>query len=896
MDDLGREAGGDGAPSGDMPSGTVRDARPVRDALAMETVRARVEQALFGEAPRVRFGRYVILDRIAGGGMGVVYRAEDPELHRKVALKVLHPRQSGDARSRQRMLAEARALARLDHPNIVQIHDVIAVDDQVVLVMELVTGVTLASWERDAPRSWREIVRVYAQAGDGLVAAHGLDIIHRDFKPANVVIRDDGRIRVLDFGLARVAEAGPEAASALGSPDLPDAGGADGLTATGEIVGTLGYTSPEQLAGQPATPASDQFSFCVALHRAVEGVPPFQGGDVASRLHSIRAGVIARAADVRRVPAWLRAVITRGLASDPESRFPSVAALLTELRRPHGWRRWRVPVAVTTVAAAFAATLAYRPSPATPGVACDGGVHEIGAVWGPAPRARLAKTLAAIDSPYLHSVRGRILDQLDAYRDRWTAIHLDACIRYQRGVQSAALLDRGMACLTRRLSDLGAAVEVLGHTERTTAVNVPDVAARLPALDDCADADRLQAEAAPPNTTALRVQVDEIRTRLAHAAALDRGGHSELARDLAGTAAEAAEQAGYAPLIAEAALLHGTILLRRTEFATATIPLGRARAVALEQRLLALAVEAGARQLYAEAMQDNRRADLLRDAAMLEPISRGLTGDHFARPLLLNNIGTVHMADGDRAAALRSFQAARAALQGVASPDLELTCIDKNLAMLTPDPAERIRLARDVWERRRAILGEYHLTTLDSLDSYARLEADPAVAHEFVTATCAGYDTYHPDVVQLRVYCNSYRAFLTEYRGDPQAARAIYADIARLAADHPDPDVTFWGELATGHGRRLAGDPAGAIVAFAPVARAFGGSTDWWVLYRAADAELGIGLSERLRHDDAAARQHLHRAAELYDHIATKNEETEFRLRAALAHAASNVPEQGGSH
>jgi hypothetical protein len=291
-------------------------------------------------------------------------------------------------------------------------------------------------------------------------------------------------------------------------------------------------------------------------------------------------------------------------------------------------------------------------------------------------------------------------------------------------------------------------------------------------------------------------------------------------------------------------------------------------------------------------MQDNRRADLLRDAAMLEPISRGLTGDHFARPLLLNNIGAVHMADGDRAAALRSFQAARDALQGVASPDLELTCIDKNLAMLTPDPTERSKLARGVWERRRTVLGEHHLLTLDGLDSYARFEADPAVAHELVTATCAGYDTYHPDVVQLRAYCHSYRAFLTEYRGDPQAAQAIYAEIARLAAGHPGPDVTFWGDLATGHGRRLAGDPAGAIAAFAPVARAFGDSPDWWVLYRAGDAELGIGLSELLRHDTPAGRQHLHRAAELYDRVAAENEETEFRLRAALARTATTHTER----
>src|SRR5215510_6877630 len=292
MEEPRRSADADGDVPGDLASGKVRNARPATDSVAMDAVRARVEQALFGAAGRTHLGRYLIVERIAGGGMGVVYRADDPELHRKVALKVLHPRQL--------MLGEARALARLDHPNVVKIHDVLTIDDQIVIVMALIEGTTLASWEAAAPRSWRELVRTYAQAGDGLAAAHALDIIHRDFKPANAVVGDDGQVRVLDFGLARLADAGAPG-PALGSPEpaeAPAAGGASadstrsptvagfsnpmanglsgttisdlggpagpsigGLTATGEVVGTLSYISPEQLTGQRATHASDQFSF-----------------------------------------------------------------------------------------------------------------------------------------------------------------------------------------------------------------------------------------------------------------------------------------------------------------------------------------------------------------------------------------------------------------------------------------------------------------------------------------------------------------------------------------------------------------------------------------------------------------------------------------------------------
>ncbi|HEX8106261.1 MAG TPA: hypothetical protein VF516_00975, partial [Kofleriaceae bacterium] len=374
------------------------------------------------------------------------------------------------------------------------------------------------------------------------------------------------------------------------------------------------------------------------------------------------------------------------------------------------------------------------------------------------------------------------------------------------------------------------------------------------------------------------------RSRLSHAAALDRAGRSEDARDLAGEIVDDAEQLGYPPLVAEAHLALGKILLGRHEPAAATTSLARARAVGLEQRMLALAVEAGARQIYVEAIQNGRSSDLLRDAALLEPISRGLVGDHFARPLLLNNIGSVHMADGDRAAARRSFEEAQAALQGVAAPDVELTCISKNLAMLTPDPAERRRLARSAWEQRRNALGDHHLFTLDALDSYARFEANPDDAYPLVAAACAGYDAY-AELVELRLYCHSYRAFLAEYRGDSRTALSAYQDIAHLA-ERAEADDVFWGQLATGHSRRLSGDPTGAIAAFSPVFQSYWNSSDWWVRYRAADAALGWGLAERDRHHLTEATRLLRKAAAMYDEIAQHNEETEFRIRAELARRA----------
>lgn len=307
----------------------LRGARPPADRLGMETVRARAEKALFGATVPAKLGRFVLLDRRFDGGMGVVHAAYDPGLHRKVALKVLHPRRQWDPRAHARLIAEARALARLDHPNVVTVHDVITQDDQVVIVMEWLEGSTLASWEREQPRTWRDVVAVYAQAGQGLAAAHGVGVVHRDFKPSNVIIGGDGRVRVLDFGLARPA--GPSERTTDGEFAEPHdaAAGSDPalsrLTATGDVVGTLAYASPEQLAGDAVTPGSDQFSFGVSLHRALEGVAPFCGGDAGALAASIRSGCIATAGAARAVPSWLRAIIGRPSPPSP----------------PRGFRRWQ---------------------------------------------------------------------------------------------------------------------------------------------------------------------------------------------------------------------------------------------------------------------------------------------------------------------------------------------------------------------------------------------------------------------------------------------------------------------------------------------------------------------------------------------------------------------------
>ena len=262
-------------------------------------------------------GRYTLRAHLGAGGMGEVYAAHDPELDRAVAVKVLRTC-DGDATPTAiaRFQREVLAMARLNHPNVVSVFDAGRVGDRVFVAMELVEGPTLASWLAARRRSWREVVGVFLQAGRGLAAAHAAGIVHRDFKPSNVIVGD--RVRVADFGLAKTA-------AALDPPSSPCAATVAldvAITRTGAAVGTPAYMAPEQRAGGTVTPQADQYSYCVALREALAGHGP--------RDESVEDRFAVRA------PRFLRAVVARGLASDPGDRFPSMAALLEVLERGGG--------------------------------------------------------------------------------------------------------------------------------------------------------------------------------------------------------------------------------------------------------------------------------------------------------------------------------------------------------------------------------------------------------------------------------------------------------------------------------------------------------------------------------------------------------------------------------
>ena len=298
-------------------------------------------------APGSTLSRYVVQERIGQGAMGVVYAAHDPQLERRVAIKLLRPEGRQLEVLRRRLLREAQALARLSDPHVVAVHDVGTCGDGVFVAMDLVEGCTLAEWLRE-PRPWREVLRVFLEAGQGLVAAHAAGLVHRDFKPANVLVGRDGRARVTDFGLACSVD---EAVAGGGLAALEElVPGREALTRTGALLGTPLYMAPEQLLGRKVDALSDQFSFCVALHEALYGVRPFEGATVKQLAQAIQEEQVRPAGRGSQVPARVRRVVLRGLRPEPEQRFASMAALL-EAARTAPPRRARLWLAASVLAA-----------------------------------------------------------------------------------------------------------------------------------------------------------------------------------------------------------------------------------------------------------------------------------------------------------------------------------------------------------------------------------------------------------------------------------------------------------------------------------------------------------------------------------------------------------------
>jgi len=545
------------------PSKLLREgAEHVVDSLDERRAFAAVSETLLGhpEDPAT-LDRFKIERRVGSGGMGVVYAAFDPKLGRRVALKLLKPQRSS-AKDQERLVDEAKALARLNHPNIVGVHEIGTVGGRVFIAMELVEGVPLSTW-LNTPRPWKEVARVALEAGRGLVAAHESGLVHRDFKPANVMLRDDGRVVVLDFGLARAHDNFASLAST--GRDVPDVlhEGTQASASASAIAGTPAYMAPEQHLGRVATTLSDQFSFCMTMYEAAYGNRPFDAKTRVALLEAIDEGKYRPRPKSRNVPAWFRRVLERGLQSAPRDRWPSMEALLATLERKLSppWRRAAVPVAVAGGAAAL--TLAVS---ADEPVSCADEASTISDTWNDEVAQRIRGGLQSTDHPAAARVPELLEAQLNAYADAWSERWEAACTAQRSLPTKDAHPRRVMACLEGQRQWLASSLDLLSNPTGPVVADATRLVPDVTHLQACEDPKR----AAPrvEGEEALQLHA-EVEYKLNEASTEARLGRMDGAERMLGQAAEAADASGDDRLRAHVSLTRGRLLEQRGDHAAA---------------------------------------------------------------------------------------------------------------------------------------------------------------------------------------------------------------------------------------------------------------------------------------------------------------------------------------
>ena len=465
-----------------------------------------------------------MLGPLGEGGMGQVFAAFDPALDRKVALKTLH----GDGRD-ARLVREAQAMARLQHPNVCTVFEIGSVGERMFVAMELVDGETLRDWMKK-PHRLREVLAMFIAAGRGLEAVHGAGLVHRDFKPDNVLVAADLRPRVSDFGLV-----------------------SDG-TATLGYSGTPAYMAPEQRRGQPADARSDQFSFCVALWEALEGKRPFASDAPPDARHA--------PSGTKAIPAWLGTVLTRGLAVQPADRWPDMGQLLDALGHDPAKvrRRWLIGAGVLSlaVAGASAGKLSYDRQAR----ACTHAGERLAGIWDAPTQQRLETAFNATHTPLALQTWQRVHASLDSYARQWSATHEDACrATHIDGRQSEQLLDLRMSCLERRRTTLQAMTELWSvPLDRSQVEAAPQAAASLEPIADCSDIPSLTEPVPLPRDQVARARITAVEVQLDRVRALLDTGRLKQAQAAIGPLVTEADAVGFARLRGETRFLLGTTL------------------------------------------------------------------------------------------------------------------------------------------------------------------------------------------------------------------------------------------------------------------------------------------------------------------------------------------------
>ncbi|HWB76878.1 MAG TPA: tetratricopeptide repeat protein, partial [Nannocystaceae bacterium] len=743
-----------------------------------------------------RLGRFILLEPLGKGGMGIVHAGYDDTLDRRVALKLISPQRASSSAARRRLFREAQAMAKLSHPNVVQVFEAGEHEGHLFIAMELVEGETLRAWNR-RPHDWRTVLRLFAQIGEGLAAAHEASVVHRDFKPDNVLIGSGEKPKVADFGLATLDLPLSLSGETPASGPSGNSGPPEVLTMTGEVMGTPAYMPLEQFTDRRCDTLGDQFSFCVALYESLYRERPFAGDTIAEIMRSVANREIRAVPARTEVPAWVRAIVLRGLSPRPRERFPDMRTLLLALADDPVQRRRRTIVRVAGIAAVVGSVgvgaYAWRSRPQP----CSDDGNPMLQTWGDAPRERIGTALRDTGVPWAEDTARRASTSIDRWVDAWHVGYRDACEATQiRGVQSAAAMDLRIACFTRAHAALAATLEQLATADATVVENAVSLVDALPRLAVCDDVEALRKSVPPPEDPAVAAEVEHMRGELAIGFASHLAGRLDASEAKLRELQALAKGIDYRPLRSEIDTTLAEVLLSKAQHEEAEKLLRSALGNALADGDDPIAIKAAASLVILLGARATRFAE----ADWVGQLALGLA-QRRGQPSVLadvyNSTGGVRERQGRYDESETDFRTALELLQGEYGDDhLEVAVLHENLGTTLLGLG---RLEDGLAEHRRALqiregqlgpdhpliaIGHFNVGT--SLQELGRFEESESELRHAIELLVRAFGPNHPDAAMA--YANlgivldelgKHTAAQSEYR------RSIAIFERTMGPDHP---------------------------------------------------------------------------------------------------------------
>jgi tetratricopeptide (TPR) repeat protein len=755
-------------------------------------------------------------------------------------------------------------MAKVSHPNVAVVHEVGLHDDGIFIAMEFIRGATLHAWLGKRPRAWTEVLDAFIQAGRGLAAAHHAGLVHRDFKPSNAMIGDDGRVRVLDFGLCCTpAKAGRE------------------------VVGTPAYMPPEQFLGQPVGPASDQFSFCASLYQALFGQLPFPGDSAEELRLTITGGQVRSPPRHVRVPSRLSAAILRGLRQDPKDRFASMEELLRNLdhNRTRGRRTLMGAVAGAAVLGLGGGYLSARPQATDP---CSGGAGQLGQVWNADSQAAIERAFDELPPAFATNFWPQVRRVLDDWTVDWEANWRGACEARERHEFSEELALRSSVCFERARAALASAVVVLRKADANVALHALEVATSLPDPAECRSSASLVAHTGASRDIGTAVRRERVMAELEDVKVHARAGRTPAAIRLADDVIREAHALGDRPTLAEAFLQRGRLDLE-VDPTSAEPFLTRAYLVALGAGADNRAVEALALRLYARSHIPAGLPRALEDLDVVTALLPRIGSPPSLQALAFNNAGSLYLTAGDADHGEPYLRASLHLRRAAGDDDVEVAKTLGNLALLAKDPSRTRELVGESLAILENNLGVAHPEAMAVRVLAGALAEDPLDAMQLLERGCDAVDEYRPDDLRARAECLQHLAAHARETGERHVAdEAILrarALLEQLPATEPGSPFRFDSALIRGYAGLVDGSHAEALTYLGRTFDELRG-TEWWQRRKVAEVELCIGLHLLALGDIPGALRALEDSVAIFEQIEHKAHDNVLPRNLAAARLA----------